>query len=411
MAFPADNVLGNNTPEYWASMALRSLQTKKGVVRLVSRAHEAERNATFQRGEKINLRRPGNFTAEEHVDGTGTSTQGLNTQNGQITLEHQYEVKFGATDFQRAIAGGQLVNDYIGRAMDAIVKKIEQSVFDLGAKVGPWANINGASGAEDQIVDPLQVLEENNAPIDDGNIFFAVDPTLAAAFMKDPIFHQARMTGDDENLNTLVRGALGMRFGVNIFRSQLAKRLIDQATADLAAEDDSGDRVGAANADYAVNTSTGIVIKGLTDTETLDVDVDTVTFAGDPTVYRVIAAGGAVSSNTVTISLFPALRQPLDEDIAATFGLREAIQDAAAGTIENLMFHRDAFAITMAPLPMDGNGAGAEQATVSDPETGLAIRFSRGYDIDTKEMKYSFDALWAATVLDPMLAVRALRAQ
>ncbi len=409
MAFPADNILGNYLPEFWANMALRSLRTKKGIGRLVSRAHEAERNTTFQQGQRIQLRRPGSFTAEQHVPGTGTNIQGIHGQNVEIVLQHQYEVKFGATDLQRATSL-KLVEDHIGRAMDALVTKIEGTIYDLGHYVGPVADISGASGAEDEIVDPLSVLENNNAPIDDGQIFYAIDPSLAARFLKDPIFHQARMTGEEEALNALLRGVLGTRFGANIYRSQLAKRLIAQQSGTLAAAAGTGDRAGAANADYDVNTSQ-VVIKALTDTQTVSPNADTITFAGDPTVYRVTAVGGAVSSNTVTITLFPALRKPLAEDTVATFGLRKTIQDAAAGTIENLMFHRDAFALTMAPLPNDGNGAGAEQAVATDPESGLSVRFTKAYDSDAKQMKYSFDALWGADVLDPMLAVRAIRAQ
>lgn len=409
MAFPADNVLGNYTVEFYARTALRALKSKKGIARLVNRQAEIERQSSWEQGDKVKLRRPGNFTASEHTQGTADDIQGLHGQNVQITLDKYPVVNFGATDFQRATSPRAMM-EHISRAMDAIVTKIEGYIYALGSKVGPVTDISGASGAEDQIVDPLQTLIENNAPVDDGQIFYAVDPSLAALFKKDPIFHQARMAGENEALATLLRGVLGTRFGVNIFESQLAKRLIAQQTATLAAAAGSGDRVGAANADYDVNISQ-VVIKALTDTQTVSTDVDTVTFAGDPTVYRVTAVGGAVSSNLITATLFPALRQPLAEDTVATFGLRKAIQDAAAGTIENLMFHRDAIALVMAPLPMDGNGAGAEQFTAVDEETGLSIRVTRGYDVLKKQMVLSFDALCGVEVLDGQLATRVIRAQ
>lgn len=406
------NTPGYYNVEYYARKALSWLKNKKGMSRLVNREIEGERNASWEQGKVVNLRRPTNFAAASvHVPGTGTTAEDLKGQNVQITLDQWYEKKFAVTDDQIAHGGEKLVREHIGPAVDRVLDAIENSIFALGAKVGPVTDISGASGAEDQIVDPLTTLENNLCPVDDGNVFYAVDPSLAALFQKDPIFHAANIAGQGRNEEALVRGMLGERFGANIFRSQLAKRLISQQSATLALAAGTGDRVGALTADYDVNTSSGIAIDGLTDTQTLSVNVDTFTIAGDPTVYVVTAVSGAVTSNTVTISCFPALRQAHLNNDVVTFTKRKTIQDAAAGTIENLMFHKDAFALVMAPLPMDGNGAGAEVFTAVDDETGLAIRVRRFYDGDTAKLSMAVDALWGVDVLNGQLATRVIRAQ
>lgn len=409
------NTMGHYNVEYYAREALSWLKNRKGMSRLVNRQIEAERNASWEKGQTVNLRRPTDFAAaSQHVPGTGTTAEDLKGQNVAVTLDQWYEKKFAATDDQIAYGGEKYFREHVAPAVDRVLDAIENSIFAQGYKVGPVTNINGASGAEDQIVDPLETLENNKCPIDDmENMFYAVDPSLASAFLKDPIFHQANVAGMDHQ-RALIRGQIAERFGVNIFRSQLAKRLVGQQSATLALAAGTGDRVGAidnAPDGYDVNTSSGIVIDGLTNTETLAANVDTFQIAGDPTIYVVTAVSGAVSSGELTVSCFPPLRKPAADNAVVTFTLREAIQDAAAGIIENLMFHKDAFGLVMAPLPMDGNGAGAEVFTAVDDETGLSIRIRRFYDGDTAKMSLAVDALWGVQVLNPMLATRVIRAQ
>ena len=74
------------------------------------------------------------------------------------------------------------------------------------------------------------------------------------------------------------------------------------------------------------------------------------------------------------------------------------------------MFHRNAFALAFAPLPMTGDGRGAMIDTITDPVTGLSLRARMWYDGDTAKNFVALDALYGMQVLDPMLAVRCLRA-
>lgn len=406
------NVIGNYDMTFYAREALRWLKEKKGVVRLTNRRIEGERNgAGMRKGSVVQIRRPAKFTAAAFVEGTGTTNQDINAQNINVTVDQDYETKFNVSDREIAFGGRELVMEHIGPAVDSIAKQIESTVYTLGQKIGPSVTPSGTS-AEKVIVEAREVLARNLTPMDD-NIFFAIDESLEAVFLKDPIFHQAQIVGQG-NQSALMDAMLGRRFGTNIFTSQLAKRDIAQQTATLAAAAGTGDEVGAidnAPDGYPVNTSSGIVIDALTNAETLSPNVDTFTIAGDPTTYMVTAVSGAVASNEITISCYPPLQQPAADNAVVTFNNRSSIQDAAAGTRENLMFHRDALAVVMAPLAEEGNGRGAEVVTVTDDETGLSLQLRRWYEGGTGRNFVAVRALWGVQALNTQMAVRVLRAK
>lgn len=403
------NTLANYDITFAARSALMWLKNKRGIVKAVSRQAEVERQSSWEQGQTINLRRSTMFgDAEDHVAGTGTTAEDIKAQNVSITLSNHKEKKFTITDRELAYGTERLIEEHIGPAVDRVADSIENSIYALGHYVGPWALAN-QSGAQNIIAAARKVLFANKTPMDPDKLFCAVDPTLEQTFITDAIWHQAQIAGQGQN-QTLIDASLGRRFGVNFFSSQLAYRDIAQQTATLAAAAGTGDRVGAVKTAADVN-DTQVVLKGLTNTQTLAANADTVTFAGDPTVYRVTAAGGAVTSNEVTVTLFPALRKNVAVDQVATFGLRETIQDAAAGTRENLMFHRDALALVMAPLPSVGDGMGARIASVIDEQTGLSLRLRMWYEGGPSKINVAVDALWGAQVLDGQLACRMLRAQ
>lgn len=401
------NTLANFDMPLAARMALMWLKNKKGIVKAVSRQAEIERQSSFEQGQTINMRRSTLFgEASEFVAGTGTTAEDVKGQNVSLTLDQHFEKKFTVSDRELTYGTQRLIDEHVGPAVDRVADKIEASIYGLGHYIGPHALAN-QSGAQNIIAASRKVLFENGCPMDD-NILCAVDPSLESTFITDAIWHQAQIAGQGAN-QTLIDASLGRRFGVNFFSSQLAQRLIAQNTGTAAAAAGTGDRAGAINADYDVNTST-IVIKGLTDSQTLKALGDRFRIAGDPTVYRCLSDVTS-SSTLVTINIFPALRKPAAEDAVVTFVQRETIEDAAAGVRENLMFHREALGLCMAPLPQVGDGMGARVMTVVDEQTGLSLRLRMWYAGATGQVNVAVDALWGVAVLNPMLACRMLRAQ
>jgi len=66
----------------------------------------------------------------------------------------------------------------------------------------------------------------------------------------------------------------------------------------------------------------------------------------------------------------------------------------------NLAYTRDAFVLAFRPLPTDGNGHGVVQSVVSNPDVGVGLRATMGYDKDTLGMQLTLDVLFGASILD-----------
>lgn len=69
----------------------------------------------------------------------------------------------------------------------------------------------------------------------------------------------------------------------------------------------------------------------------------------------------------------------------------------ATSEAKNLFFHRNAFVLATRPLPMDGNGLGVVQRTMS--EDGMGLRVTMGYDKDYLGMQATIDVLYGVAEL------------
>lgn len=76
----------------------------------------------------------------------------------------------------------------------------------------------------------------------------------------------------------------------------------------------------------------------------------------------------------------------------------------------NMAFHRDAMAIAVRPLPVDGNGLGVNQGVYNDPETGLSIRLTMGYDAKIGGMFARAEVLYGVAIMRQGLGVALLEA-
>jgi len=68
-------------------------------------------------------------------------------------------------------------------------------------------------------------------------------------------------------------------------------------------------------------------------------------------------------------------------------------------TYHALVYGPDAMVLAMRPLPMEGNGMGARQTVVADPNSGLAIRVTMSYDASYLATQVTVDALYGVSVL------------
>jgi hypothetical protein len=76
----------------------------------------------------------------------------------------------------------------------------------------------------------------------------------------------------------------------------------------------------------------------------------------------------------------------------------------------NMAFHKDAFALAVRPLPVDGNGLGVKQGVYNDPVTGLSIRLTMGYDASIGGMFARAEVLYGVKIMRQGLGVALLEA-
>jgi hypothetical protein len=399
------NILGNYNPTFFANEALIQLFKALGMAGRVHRGAEIERNTTGRAlGDTINIRRPSHFVAKTHTPNTGSTAQDVTGQNVQITLDSWKEVKFGLNDQEIAYSSERIVSEHIAPAAYALADKIDQDLHALGAYVGPKAFISGTASSS-WITGPRKVLRDNEVPMTQGMMHYLVDSGVEAAFLDMGIFHEARITGEGNNTAALMNGSLGERFGVEVFATQNADVSGPTMTSTATASTAGGDTAFSVTAEVLANVATMAVENG-TGTETLKIG-DTFVVTGDPTVY-ILTADATLIAGAATLTFYPALRKTAAISTVVTFATLNAIEESA--NLRNLMFHRNAFALAFAPLPMTGDGKGAEITTVTDPVTGLSVRARMWYDGDTAKNNIALDALYGVQVLDPMLATQVRRA-
>jgi hypothetical protein len=79
--------------------------------------------------------------------------------------------------------------------------------------------------------------------------------------------------------------------------------------------------------------------------------------------------------------------------------------DTSPDTYYPFVYGSDALVLAVRPLPDWGNGNGVSQITVQDPDSGLAIRSTIGYDKDALGLQCTLDILYGKKTVRPELMV------
>ena len=123
------------------------------------------------------------------------------------------------------------------------------------------------------------------------------------------------------------------------------------------------------------------------------------------------ATATATGGGAMTFSVSPAVvtSGPFQNVTAfpqngATVNVLGGLGAANVSSPQGLAFHKDAFALGSADLPLPG---GVDMAArVADKQLGLSIRLVRAYDINTDRFPTRTDLLYGWTTLYPELACR-----
>lgn len=375
------NTLGNYNEIFFAQEALVQLESALGMASRVYRDYDPNPAA---RGDTIRLRKPATFAAAD----APSVAQDANTTSQSITLNRWKEVKFELTDRELSLTANQIIEDHIRPAAYALANEIDQTLAALTLQV-PWATQASSTFALGDIARARQVLFDNGVPMNDGRVSLMVDgameQNILAALGGQSIFG----TGVDQ---ARASGTVGRLFGMDIFANQNTRSFASVNAADVAGALTAQANIGA----------TAIAFNGITASTVIPVGT-TLTIAGNRQKYVTTSAATADGTGAVaSVNVFPALVQTYTNGSAVTLD----VVSAGATKTANLAFHRNAFALVMAPLSELGGQLGARIATVGDPKTGLALRSRMYYDGNASKVGIALDVLYGVSVLDPNMATR-----
>jgi len=375
------NSLNLYDPLFYANEALIILRNKMG---MANRVHRGYDRTAQTKGSVINISAPASFTAQD----APSTAQDLTPGNVSITLDNWREVKFALTDKELTLARDQIVSDHIAPAAIAIANDLDTKLASLYKRVGYAFTIAGGTMALADIASGRKVMFNNKAPVSDAmNLHLMIDGNSEAALL--PIIAPYTMGGATA-ADTLRNGSLGKLMGYDVFANQNTPSHTSATITDTA------------------GTITGAHAKGVTSLSIAGIDTtanvkegDIITIAGDPQGYAVTADRTASGGAITDLPISPALKIALSGSEVVTLNIT-----SGATKVQNLMFHRNAFALATAPLSTMASDLGARIETVTDPVTGISLRSRVFYEGDASKVYVALDVLYGYAILDSNLAVR-----
>jgi hypothetical protein len=370
------NALSVYDPLFYASEAIIQLRKALG---MAARVHRGYDKNPQQKGSVISISRPSTFSAQD----APSVAQDILAGEVQIALNYWREVKFKLTDKELTFTTEKIITDHIGPAAYALADDIDTKLCLLYRDI-PWSVATTAPLAVADITGVRKVLFTNGAPNENRHLMLS--GTLEQEALNQAAFSQFQGAGQ-AGAETQMRGTLGPKFGLETFANQNVQTHVAGVSADATGALVGAHAKGLGTVAFDGVTAAGTFKKG--DSFVIAGNTQRYTFTADA-----LASGGAVTATAIT----PALVQDYIATAVITITLTSGEQ--------SLAFHRNAFALAMAPLSEVGGKLGAQIATINDPVSNLSLRSRLFYDGDASTVFVAIDVLYGIKTLDPNLGCR-----
>ncbi len=295
-----------------------------------------------------------------------------------LTLDQWKGSRFHITDkqFHEIAAGNAQSPGQIAEAARALANAVNLEVLGHYKEIYGYAGTAGTvpfATTLDAFVDVRKVLNRQLCP--DGNRVLLMDYSAESNYLKLAVNQNAYQAGSTD---TLVQGALGKRFGFDLFReNQVILHTAGTGTAYVV----NGSHAAGATS-LIIKTGSGTVLVG-----------DVLAIEDHVGTYTVVT--GVSAAGTVTIK--PGL------EALSTDGKTVTIK---ASHRVNIACDPAAFAIVTRPLsgPIEGAPQMGISQSMTDAGTGLSMRldYLPGYHA----AQWELSLLWGSKVIDPRRAAR-----
>jgi len=398
-----------------ATAAVAILDNELVMAKQVYRGLESEFTNTingYEKGDTVSMRRPTDFTVR---DGATASNQDVTEGKVALSVDKQKGIDFGFTSKELTLSIGELSERVIKPAMVQLANQIDRDLMALYQRVPSWVGTPG------QVVNSYSDFAKAPERLDE----YAV-PSNGRSAVLSPQDHwgllgsQTSLYIQDAAKGAYRNGSLGMIGGVDTYMAQnvpthtvgvaTGTPLVNGAAQNVTyASVKDGDFTQSLITDGWTNSTTGILKAGDVITIANVFAVNPVTKATLPFLkqFTVTAdANSGASTGPATLTIYPAIiASGAFQNVSAAPADNAAITvlgTGGTGYRQNLVFHKNAFALAMVPLISPPGAIDVSRKSYK----GTSVRLIPTYDGTNDKSNFRLDVLYGVKAIDPRLATR-----
>jgi P22 coat protein - gene protein 5 len=387
--------------------ALRILENNLAFTKRINRQYDdkfAIEGAKI--GYVVNARKP-----VKYIVSTGQALQLQDSTETQVpvalTTQDHVDFQFSSADLKLSI--DDFGDRFVQPAVSALANKIDYNGLQLYKQVYNAVSTLDLTPPVTPIATPTQLLvyllagvmlDNNAAPMDEQR-HLVITPKMQAYIVDalKTLFQQANAISSQ-----YMKGQMGTAGGFQWSMDQNCPTHVSgiyTTTGTVAA--------GLSGASIASTGWTGAALKAgdiVTFAGVFSVNPQSRVSTGQLQQFTLTTGTGSATAPTLNISPPIIATGPLQNVSNATTAGAVAVLTPAAGSSNplGLAFHRDAFTLVTADLPLP---KGTDMASrVSDKQLGMSLRIVRDYDITTDQFPCRIDVLYGWATLRPELACR-----
>lgn len=362
-------------------------------------------------GNQINIRKPTRYTV---TTGATLEIQDSQDQSIPLTLDKQFHVGMAFSTVDRTLSIDAFHDRYIDNAMLALANKIDSGFYaDMVNAVYQSVGVPSATALPSTLKGFTYAkakMELAGAPV--GTYNALVNPLVQASLVdgNKSLFQSAEKIAEQYE-SGLMGLAAGCKFAST---ANVASHTIGALGGTPLVNGATVSGATTIVTDGWSNSITGVLKKGdvFSMANVYAVNPQTRQSTGELAQFLVTADVNSDSSGNVTITIDRAIVSsgqyqnvdslPVDNSAITIFGSATAY----AGIVcpQNLVFHKNAFAMGVADLEMPDEGAKASRAV--DEDAGLSLMMTQQYDIVNFRTITRIDFLGGWKCIYPELAAR-----
>jgi len=388
-----------------ATAAVAILDNELVMAKQVYRGLESEFSSTvngYEVGDTVSMRRPTDFTVR---DGAVSVNQDIVEGKVALTVDKQKGIDFGFTSKELTLSITELSERVIKPAMVQLANQIDRDVMGLYKYVPNWVGTAG------QTVNSYADFAKAPERLDEFAVPSERCATLSPSDHWGLLGSQTALYIADAAKGAYRQGSLGMIGGVDTYMSQ-------NVPTHIVGSDASG------TVNQSVTTST-VTYASVKDSMQQTITVaslnlnpgDVFTIADVNAVNPVTKADlgfakqfTCISYSSNTLVFYPAMIWTgAFQNVAVTTGVTDlntkaitAVGTAGTGYRQNLVFHKNAFALAMVPLISPPGATEVSRKTYK----GTSVRLIPTYDGTNDRSNFRLDVLYGVKAIDPRLATR-----